>query len=257
VERLGESFNGKRLGEITPFLVEKHKKKRLDAGRRVSANRELSCLHTIFNRCRDWGKYEGENPVAKVKLLKEPKGRVRYLGPTEEAKLLEKATEPRLRTIIIAGIHAGLRIAFEALTLRPQSVSLERGSWGRWGFLAVEAAYAKSGKTRTVPLNSTLHDAFANYFKATGDDGDFVFANEEGRPFRSVRSAFRTACKNAGLKGVTPHTLRHTFAKPARHGRRRSTDGPGARRLGEPQDGRALFPPLPKPPGRSDRANRL
>jgi site-specific recombinase XerD len=33
-----------------------------------------------------------------------------------------------------------------------------------------------------------------------------------GRPFRSVRSAFRTACKNAGLKGVTPHTLRHTFA---------------------------------------------
>jgi site-specific recombinase XerD len=39
-----------------------------------------------------------------------------------------------------------------------------------------------------------------------------VFANKEGRPYRSARSAFRTACKNASLKGVTPHTLRHTFA---------------------------------------------
>src|SRR5947209_3191428 len=83
-----------------------------------------------------------------------------------EWKLLEQATERRLRTIIHAGLHAGLRIASEALTLRRQSVSLERGSWGRWGFLAVEAAYAKSGKTRTIPLNSILHDAFADYFKA-------------------------------------------------------------------------------------------
>jgi len=211
-KQLGQSFNGKKLGEIAPFLVEKHKKKRVDAGRRVSANRELSCLHAIFNRCRDWGKYEGENPVEKVKLLKEPKSRVRYLESAEEAKLLEHATEPRLRTIILAGIHAGLRIASEALTLRRQSVSLERGSWGQWGFLAVEAAYAKSGSTRTIPLNSTLHNAFADYFRATGEHGDFVFANKEGRPYRSARSAFRTACKNASLKGVTPHTLRHTFA---------------------------------------------
>ena len=211
VERLGESFNRKKLGEITPFLVEKHKKKRVDAGRRVSANRELSCLHAIFNRCRDWGKYEGDNPVEKVKLLKEPKGRARYLTPAEETRLLEQARELRLRAIILAGIHAGLRIASEALTLRRQSVNMERGPWGRWGFLSVEAAYAKSGKTRAVPLNSTLHNAFAEYFEKVETDGDFVFANKKGQPFRSVRSAFRTACKNAGLKGVTPHTLRHTF----------------------------------------------
>jgi site-specific recombinase XerD len=78
--------------------------------------------------------------------------------------------------------------------------------------LSVEADYAKSAKTRTVPLNSTLHDAFAEYFEKSGTGGDFVFANEQGLPFRSIRSAFRTACRNAGLKGVTPHTLRHTFA---------------------------------------------
>ncbi|PYV82850.1 MAG: hypothetical protein DMG05_27315, partial [Acidobacteria bacterium] len=33
-----------------------------------------------------------------------------------------------------------------------------------------------------------------------------------GKPFKPVRTAFTTACKHANLTGVTPHTLRHTFA---------------------------------------------
>lgn len=31
-----------------------------------------------------------------------------------------------------------------------------------------------------------------------------------GRPIASVKRAFREACADAGLEGVTPHTLRHT-----------------------------------------------
>jgi site-specific recombinase XerD len=31
-------------------------------------------------------------------------------------------------------------------------------------------------------------------------------------PYYSVRNVFDSACERAGLKGVTPHTLRHTFA---------------------------------------------
>jgi site-specific recombinase XerD len=36
--------------------------------------------------------------------------------------------------------------------------------------------------------------------------------SRKGEAFRSVRTAFTTACRHANLHDVTPHTLRHTFA---------------------------------------------
>ena len=33
-----------------------------------------------------------------------------------------------------------------------------------------------------------------------------------GQGIKSIRTAFTTACRNAKLPGVSPHTLRHTFA---------------------------------------------
>ena len=79
----------------------------------------------MFNRCIAWHKYSGANPVKEVKLLKEPKGKLRYLDQEEEAKLLAHAREP-LRTIILVGIYAGLRIQAEALTLKWEDVDFRR-----------------------------------------------------------------------------------------------------------------------------------
>ena len=67
-------------------------------------NRELAVLRALYNRCGDWGKYEGEKPVGKVRPMK-------------------------------------------ALMLRWSDIDLRRG------LLTVQSAYAKSGKTRTDPLN--------------------------------------------------------------------------------------------------------
>jgi len=39
-----------------------------------------------------------------------------------------------------------------------------------------------------------------------------VFETREGKPIRSVRTAFTNACERANLADVTPHTLGHTFA---------------------------------------------
>jgi integrase len=81
-----------------------------------------------------------------VRPLRESPGRIRFLEADEEGKLLAAAAEP-LRTMMLVGIYAGLRLLSEALTLRWADVDLKRG------LLIVQAAYAKSGKTRTVPLN--------------------------------------------------------------------------------------------------------
>jgi integrase len=41
---------------------------------------------------------------------------------------------------------------------------------------------------------------------------EHVFTTRDGRPLRSIRTAFDTACRHAKLTGVTPHGLRHTLA---------------------------------------------
>jgi integrase len=116
---------------------------------------------------------------------------------------LTTASEP-LRTIILVGIYAGLRIFAEALTLRWVNIDLVKG------FLTVEAAYAKNKETGTLPLNRILVEDLT---KLKGKaKSEWVFVNKEGKPFKSIRTAFATACRRANLSDVTPHTLRHTFA---------------------------------------------
>ena len=200
LRHLATSFGGMRLSTLSPFLVEKHKQTRLKAGARVRANRELATLKALVNRVREWKLFEGENPVATVKMTKEPRQRLRFLEPDEEARLLDKAQEP-LRTVILVGIHCGLHLRSEALTLKWCDVDLERR------LLTVQAAYAKNGHTHSVPLNSAVRTALERLPRK----GEYVFAKVSGMPYISARN-FETACRLAGLSDVTPHTLRHTFA---------------------------------------------
>lgn len=50
------------------------------------------------------------------------------------------------------------------------------------------------------------------------------------KAYRSIRTAFHTACEHAGLKEVTPHGLRAHRRLPAGAGRRGPADDSGARR---------------------------
>jgi integrase len=203
LERLAGSFSKITLAHISSFDVERHKQSRAEEGARIQANREVAVLKNLFNKARAWGLYEGENPALGVKMLEEPKRRLRYLEPEEEHRLLDAAPEP-LRTLILTGIHCGLRLQSEALTLRWSDVDLTRRT------LTVQAGYAKSGQTRTVPLNSAMHAALSRL--KVQAKSEFVFTTRTGKPYDSIRTGFESACTRARLEGVTPHTTRHSFA---------------------------------------------
>lgn len=203
LEYLETSFKGKKLSTLTTWTIERHKQDRVKAGVKVVINRELAVLKTLFNRCREWNLYEGPNPVSAVKYLHEPRQTLRFLEPEEESKLIEHAHEP-LKSLIILGLNTGLRVGAEALTLRWEHIDLKRN------LLTVGAAYAKSGQMRTVPLNSEAKGVLTKLCE--GRKGEWVFCRKDGTSFNSIRHGFRLTCQRAKLKGVTPHTLRHTFA---------------------------------------------
>ncbi|MCI0625908.1 MAG: site-specific integrase [Acidobacteria bacterium] len=213
LQSLARTFAGKKLSEIHPFLIEKHKQMRIAEGYRVAVNRDLACLSSLFNRCKEWRKYEGENPAHSVKKLDEPLNRVRYLTEQEEAALLKECSEP-LRTIVLLGIYAGLRINAEALSLTKGNVDLSRR------LLTIEAAYSKNGETQTIPIHSKLlrplkermQESRSEHVFERKDGKQIAFEQSDGKRIRSVRTAFTNACERANLAGVSPHTLRHTFA---------------------------------------------
>ena len=205
LKSLTTAFSGRRLSQICSLDVERHKRSRVEAGARVRANREIAVLKNLFNKCREWGVYDGPNPVSTVKLLKEPKQRLRYLEYEEEAWLLQ-VSPPLLRDIIQVGVNTGLRIRAEALSLRVPDVDLRRG------VLTVQAAYAKNGQTRNIPLNTTAREVLRR--RVASLRGEYVFSQPNGKPYKSLDKPFSRACTRAGLHGtgVTIHTLRHTFA---------------------------------------------
>ena len=143
--------------------------------------------------------------MSAVKTVKEPKQRLRYLEYDEEVRLLA-VSSPLLKDIITVGVHTGLRIGAEVFQLRVRDVDLRRG------LLTVQAAYAKNGETRTIPLNTPAREVLAR--RITTTSSVYVFSRANGAPYKNLQRRFSNACRAAGLDrtGVTIHTLRHTFA---------------------------------------------
>jgi integrase len=77
--------------------------------------------------------------------------------------------------------------------------------------ITVKAGYANNGEARSVPMNDTL-TMLLKSAKVNAAEGERVFCNRYGQPYRSFRTAFERAVYQAGIQDFTFHDLRHTFA---------------------------------------------
>ena len=193
-------FGGMRLKDISPLEVEKYRAVRLRSVSKSSTNREMALLKVMFNLAIDWG-FVSENPLRKVKMFSEKDNlKERVLTEDEEARLLA-ASAPHLRPIITGLLTTGARRS-ELMALRWISVDFERGT--------VLLTKTKAGRNRVIPINAELHEVLTAL--KSRSKSEYVFTGPEGRPVKSVRGAFVSACRRAGLKGLRLHDLRHTFA---------------------------------------------
>lgn len=202
IKHLNAYFKNKSLSEISSGLVEGYKAHRKsEKASNATINRELACLRTILYKAVEWGSLESY-PLPKRKLLlKEENGRTRILTDVEARLLIEKAKH-HLKPILTLLLNTGMRKS-EALGLKWENVDFRKG------FLYI--ANSKSGKPRYIPMNAIVYETL-QVLKDKTDSG-FIFSNPETKKgFLDIKRSFHTACKEAEIKGVTLHTLRHTAA---------------------------------------------
>ena len=183
---------------LTPQKIARHRDERLKEIAPATVIRELSYFSSIISYARkEWG-ININNPVALVARPKNPQGRSRILDAAETNALFEALTPTGRRSIwMLPLVKLALETAMrrsELLGLRWEHVDLGR----RTIFLQL----TKNGTSRTVPLSTNAIQVL-NQMPRNLDGRVFPVTHEV------VSQAFNRARKQAGVKDIRFHDLRH------------------------------------------------
>lgn len=148
--------------------------------------------------------------VPEVEWLRPPKPDFDFFTFEESQRLLDKA-EGEWRTMILVALRTGLRFG-ELLALRWQDVDLVAGRiMVRQNWVNGQFGTPKSGHAREIPLGDEVLKALKSHRHLRGP---LVFCTMAGEVFTvgEPRYWLERFCRNASLREVGWHTLRHTFA---------------------------------------------
>jgi integrase len=164
-------------------------------------------LHCIFQFALK-RKYIGENPTPGVKHFGERQERPtkRMITVDAEHRILE-AAPPYLRVAIISLVQTGGRTYTEGLSLRWEQVDLVHG------VLHLDGSVKTTDSAEPLPLSRLACDVLKEWKKEQGSDSLYLFPSprNQGKPIRSVKRAWRTTLKKAGVSYFPIYNLRHVF----------------------------------------------
>jgi integrase len=212
VKTFVDFFKGRALQEIPPMLIEQWKKKALRtptpkgaAPKASTVNQKLAVLNRVFTLAVENG-FLSQNPVAKVRRLKEGERRERVMTPDEEQAIREEMEADSrfqdLGDLFTLAVNTGMR-ASEMVGLMFSEVDLERRE------LHLPAERTKEAKSKTIPLNSAALEVLGRVAADRGGEGR-VFPDEF--TYQRAGQLWREACSGAKVRDLRLHDLRHTFA---------------------------------------------
>ena len=191
-----ENYLFKRKNEILN-LPKNLSKREQDISFRL-ANIEIATLYNFFNYCIKKG-YIDKNPCSGIKKLNEL-SRLKTLSDEDIQKLIAGSTNKLTKDIITFLIYTGCRKG-EALNLKWDDVDLKNN------VIAIKGT--KTKYDRYIPMSKPLKSLLSHIAK--NQDCLYVF-QRNGQKLTDFKRSFHTACKNAGLKDLHIHDLRHVFA---------------------------------------------
>ena len=205
-------FGRLSVGSISSHHIEQFKAQQVGQG---ASNKAIRNRLTVLNKClacaHDW--LELDRPLPKIRWPKCPQPRTDYLS-TDECKMLLGAAEGLTYEMILTTLRTGMRQG-ELKGLQWSSIDWQNRSIViRHSFCDVRRMLdtPKSNRERHIPLDAEVMELLTRRRRDTG----YVFL-DNGRPFNRPRLNARlaAACEQAGLRRVTWHVLRHTFATNA------------------------------------------
>lgn len=166
-------------------------------------NRYMAWLRHVLNGVVREGKLPN-NPVLKLKMYKEPKGKTRFLSMEEETILLAKLGPiygPWARFAILTGLRQA-----EQFRLQWKDVDLERG--------ILTLPTTKAGGVQYAVLNDEAKAILRSM--DSWQRSKWVFPSENPATALDARNFYNRvwmpAVIEAGIESATWHDLRHTFA---------------------------------------------
>ena len=212
-------FGNKRVQAIRHSDLQAYKSRRLETPtihgkqRKISSvNRELELARAIFRfaiqeRWMSVSPFAGEPIIDKTAENR----RERVLTDEEEARLLEACRikgkdgrQRRLRLIplLIGSWDTAVRRS-ELLRLRWRDVDFEAGHFGT---ITVIAANSKTERARTIGMTPRFRDSLMGLWVRSDKHPDSLVFGYRSNP----KTAFLSACRDAGILNYTWHDGRHT-----------------------------------------------
>lgn len=199
------------IDSIDDEHIELYKAKRQGKGvSNRTINIELLCLQSMLRKAVEWRNLATIPKIKKLTVQKKPP---RFLSQAE-IELFVDAASLWLRLILIVLRSAGLR----SKQLRESKLD-----YADFENDLLTVLNTKGNGYYTVSMDDELKAALLflrdNYVSphdkiSPRQDHQkiYFFCNQDGSPIGSFKTTFYKTARKAGLKNVTPHTIRHTFA---------------------------------------------
>jgi len=213
LEGFGKFLGETELEKIDYLILRKYlailKEKNLGAR---TVGRRLSTLRSFFKFLAREGLLK-TNPILSLSSPKQEKHLPQFLTEEEVTKLIDSAfeqdkkSESGLRDIAILETFYSTGIRISELT------GLDAGDLDFIG--GIIKVMGKGKKERIVPIGDRAINAIRAYLEMKKKESNALFLNKSGKRIstRGVRNIVGKYLKKAQLKnGVSPHTLRHSFA---------------------------------------------
>ena len=161
--------------------------------------------HVCTIAVNEWEWLEN-NPFTKIKKLKEPKGRDRYLSDKERSTLLEACKNPpyeHMHLIVIIALSTGAR-RNEIMNLKWPNTHLDRKQ--------IVLRDTKNREHRVLPLSGYALGLMQEHYNSRRLDTEFVFPSIKGDKPYEIKKSWEGALKEANVNNFRFHDLRHSAA---------------------------------------------
>ena len=175
-------------------------------GRHQTAHTRRAAYNAVSLFYRWWGERGGQpNPLRDMERPKRSRARRRSLTPVELEMLALRlrSAKPKDKAAVMLMLFNGFRVS-DVCNLLVQDVDFDG--------MQLRCRNGKGGTDDYLPMGSTVAESMRDYLDWSGITSGFAFVGPSGK--MRIQSIWKIWRRVAGpnLTGLSPHSLRHSYA---------------------------------------------